>query len=209
MRLYVRKQLSIRLLVASTIAGCLTVAASALAQGPLAIDSGRITIAGTSNVHAYTASTTTVRVTRAQFGAVQTGPEFWDNVLEPGALQAFEVTIPAATLKSPKEGLDKNMYKALKVEAYPDITFKLLRFEAKENAAAACAIGTLTIAGVQREVALDITTKRSGEGLAVQGRVDLLMTDYGITPPKAMMGMLKTDPKVTITFETVLTVPLT
>ena len=34
------------------------------------------------------------------------------------------------------------------------------------------------------------------------------MTDYGITPPKAMLGMLKTDPKVTVTFETVLSVPL-
>ena len=30
------------------------------------------------------------------------------------------------------------------------------------------------------------------------------MTDFGITPPKAMLGMLKTDPKVTVTFETVL-----
>jgi hypothetical protein len=43
----------------------------------------------------------------------------------------------------------------------------------------------------------------------VQGSLDLLMTDYGITPVKALMGMLKTDPKVTVTFETVLAVPLT
>jgi hypothetical protein len=35
------------------------------------------------------------------------------------------------------------------------------------------------------------------------------MTDYGIKPPTAMLGMLKTDPKVTVTFETVLTTPLT
>jgi polyisoprenoid-binding protein YceI len=67
----------------------------------------------------------------------------------------------------------------------------------------------LRIAGVEKEIALDITTKRVGTTLAVSGRVDLLMTDYGIAPPKAMMGMLKTDPKVTITFETVLTIPLT
>jgi hypothetical protein len=26
------------------------------------------------------------------------------------------------------------------------------------------------------------------------------MTDYGIAPPKAMLGMLKTDPKVTVSF---------
>ena len=61
----------------------------------------------------------------------------------------------------------------------------------------------------EREVALVITTKRTGATLTVQGRLDLLMTDYGITPPKALMGMLKTDPKVTVTFETVLAIPLT
>jgi hypothetical protein len=49
----------------------------------------------------------------------------------------------------------------------------------------------------------------AGAGLNVQGSVELLMTDYGITPPKAMLGMLKTDPKVTITFETVLAIPTT
>ena len=67
----------------------------------------------------------------------------------------------------------------------------------------------LRIAGVDREVAIDITTKRTGATLTVQGRLDLLMTDYGIKPPVAMLGMLKTDPKVTVTFETVLAIPLT
>jgi hypothetical protein len=58
-------------------------------------------------------------------------------------------------------------------------------------------------------VALTLTTKRAGDTLNVQGTLDLLMTDYGVTPPKAMLGMLKTDPKVTITFETVLAIPAT
>jgi hypothetical protein len=38
----------------------------------------------------------------------------------------------------------------------------------------------------------------------VMGTLDLLMTDFGIEPPTAMMGVLKTDPKVTIRFETLL-----
>ena len=45
--------------------------------------------------------------------------------------------------------------------------------------------------------------------LVVNGELALLMTDYGIKPPTAMIGMLKTDPKVTVTFETVLSVPRT
>jgi polyisoprenoid-binding protein YceI len=177
---------------------------------PLALDSAKVSLAGTSNIHEYTASTTKVRIIRAQLGASAVGAEFWENALKPGTVDTFEIAVAAGTLTSPKEGLDKNMYKALKVQEFPDITFRLVRFDlAGKPAGAAKAIGMLKIAGVEREVAMDITTKRTDTTLAVQGRIELLMTDYGIKPPTAMLGMLKTDPKVTVTFETVLSVPLT
>jgi hypothetical protein len=35
------------------------------------------------------------------------------------------------------------------------------------------------------------------------------MTDYGIVPPTAMLGMLKTDAKVIVTFEVVLSMRTT
>ena len=177
---------------------------------PLGIETARVTIAGTSNIHAYTASTTAVRITRVQLASAVAGPTFWDEIVKPGALEAFEIAIPAAQLSSPKEGLDKNMHKALKTKEHADITFRLTRLIAAEGVPGGLrAIGTLQIAGVEREVALDITTKRAASTLSVKGELRLLMTDFGITPPKAMLGMLKTDPKVTVTFETVLTVPLT
>jgi polyisoprenoid-binding protein YceI len=181
------------------------VGAIAGAQAPLAIGSARITINGTSNIHAYTASTTTVNMTRGQFGSALAGPDFWANALKPGAVEAFEVAIPASTLTSPREGLDKNMHKALQVKEHQDITFRLLRFEARAEAPGGLrGIGVLKIAGVEREVALDITTERKDSTLSVHGQVLLLMTDFGIKPPVAMLGMLKTDPKVTVAFEVVL-----
>lgn len=190
------------------LAVALTAGGPAIAQSPLAIESGKVTIAGSSNVHAWTAATTKVRVTRARIAPPAAGVDLWDAALKPGTVEAFEIAIPAASLSAPKGDLDKNMHKALKVTEHADITFKLLRFETAA-AGPTRAIGVLRIAGVEKEVALDITTKRAGSTLAVSGRVDLLMTDYGIAPPKAMLGMLKTDPKVTIAFETVLAVPLT
>ena len=179
----------------------------AAAQSPLAIDSGKVTITGSSNVHEWTAATSKIRVTRARLAPAAAGAELWDTVLKPGVIEAFEIAIPAATLSAPKGDLDKNMHKALKAEEHPDITFRLVRFETA--ATGTRAIGMLKIAGVEKEVALPITVRRAGATLAVAGRVDLLMTDYGIAPPKAMLGMLKTDPKVTVTFETVLAVPQT
>jgi polyisoprenoid-binding protein YceI len=190
--------------------------AAAGAAGPgaantsLTLGSARIAIAGTSNIHEYTASTTVLRVTRVQFAPDLAGPGFWDAIVKPGALEAFEIAIPAASLSSPKEGLDKNMHKALKVGEHADITFRLTRLEARPGTPGALrGIGLLQIAGVERPVTLDITTERKDAGIAVHGETQLLMTDFGIAPPKAMLGMLITDPKVTVTFDTLLTIPLT
>jgi polyisoprenoid-binding protein YceI len=208
---HMRRQRSVRFVVGAVVAMMVCVLTRALpsAEAPLAIDSARVSIAGTSNIHTYTASTTHVRLTRAQIGVLN-GSDLWDSVLKPGAIEAFEVAIPAATLTSPKEGLDKNMHKALKTEEYADITFRLVRLDTSNKAdGCARAIGVLRIAGVEKEVAIEITTKRTGSRLSIQGTLDMLMTDYGIKPPTAMLGMLKTDPKVTVSFETVLAVPLT
>jgi len=205
-----RKRLGAHALLGSAMAITMCVAGGALAaaQTPLAIDSARITISGTSNIHAYTASTTTVRVTRALVAGPLDGPDVWTNALKPGGVEAFEIAIPAGTLTSPKGDLDKNMYKALQVKDHPDIVFRLLRFEPRPgDPGVVRGIGVLHIAGVEREVALDITTEHKGETLTVHGQLQLLMTDYGIKPPTAMLGMLKTDPKVTVTFETVLAIP--
>src|SRR5690606_7230327 len=110
----------------------------------------------------------------------------------------------------PKDGLDKNMHKALKVAEFTDINFRLTRLEARAGVAGGYrATGVLRIAGVERTVALDLNTERKGAALKVAGKVQFLMTDFGITPPVAMLGMLKTDPKVTVSFETVVAIPLT
>jgi len=176
------------------------------ASAPLMLASAKVSIAGTSNIHEFTAATSDVRVLRLSLADGVAGAGLLTAVLNPGAVEAFEVAVRAASLSSPKEGLDKNMHKALKTDQFKDITFRLLRFEAKP---ALRAIGILKIAGVEKEVALDLQTSAAGTALTVTGELPLLMTDYGIAPPKAMLGMLKTDPKIVVKFETVLVMPAT
>jgi polyisoprenoid-binding protein YceI len=148
-------------------------------------------------------STTTVRIRKGQLAGAADGTDLWESALKPGGVEIFEVAIPAATLTSPREGLDAYMHKALMVSEHPDIVFRLVRFEPRQGGGLK-GIGNLKIAGVVREVALDVTTERKNATLSVRGQVVLLMTDFGIKPPVALMGMLKTDPKVTVTFETLL-----
>lgn len=188
---------------------CAAVATTVTARAtdtPLSLNSARVSLEGTSNIHAYTASTTSVTLTTAQMGGTATADPL-EHVLQPGGLETFEITIPAATLVSEKGDLNKNMHKALKVQEHPNIRFRLLALQGAGNSYRAT--GTLMVAGVEKPVALDLRVERKDAVLAVTGTTDLLMTDYGIAPPKAMLGMLKTDPKVTIRIELQLGAPVT
>ena len=169
--------------------------------GPLTLTSAKVSIDGTSNIHAYNASTTDVRVSTIDIGG-SPGEDGLAYVLQPGALKAFEVVVPAASLKSDKGEIDKNMHKALKAQQFAEIKFRLRSLEAVGGAYRG--VGMLTIAGVEKEVVLNLQVERKGPALAVTGGTDLLMTDYGIAPPKAMLGMLKTHPKVQIKIELLL-----
>ena len=177
---------------------------AAAADAPLSLVSARVTIDGTSNIHPYTASSKAVRLTRIQLTAA--AGDLLQQALQPGALQAFDIAVAASSLASPKGDIDKNMHKALKVQEHADITFRLRTLDTGTGEGVGIplrATGTLTIAGVEREVTLGLKAQRTGEALTLTGGVDLLMTDYGVTPPKAMLGMLKTDPRVRVSFEVV------
>ena len=180
--------------------------AAAADTTPLSVVSARVSLDGTSNLHDFTASTTTLRVTALDIGGTAEG-DILEHVLQPGGLKAFDVSIPAATLLSPKDDLNKNMHKALKVQQHADIRFRLRALESADGAYRAT--GWLTIAGVEKEVTLNVLVQRKAATLTVTGTTDLLMTDYGIAPPKAMLGMIKTNPKVEIRIELVLGASLT
>lgn len=172
------------------------------AGAPLALTSAKVSLAGTSNVHDYTASTSAVRLTRVVLGQTQPGAVSWDEVQSSAGLVGFDVTIAAGTLTCPRDGVDKNMHKALKVEQHPTITFSLERLDGAPGALTAT--GLLRIAGVARAVTLPLTTVVSGDTLAVTGALDVQMPDYGIKPPTALLGAVRASPKVRVTFDLVL-----
>jgi polyisoprenoid-binding protein YceI len=202
------RQISISALTCAMVLGLIAtpVVTAQDAAAPLALSSAKVSLAGTSNIHEFTASTTDVRVTRLAIANGVSGAGLLAAVLNPGTVEAFDIAIRTASLSSPKEGIDKNMHKALKATEFKDITFRLVRLDTKPGLRS---IGMLKIAGVEKEVAFDLKTAATATALTISGDVPLLMTDYGIAPPKAMLGMLKTDPKITVTFEVVLATPAT
>ena len=183
----------------------------AQARLPLAIDTARVTIAGTSNIHEYTASTTTVRVTRVQLGRGRRRSDVLERRRQArrarGLRDRHSGGDAVVAEGRPRQEHAQGAQGRASTRTSPSVCSRL---EARRAAGALQAVGVLQIAGVEREVALDLkTAAHATPRSSSTATLPLLMTDYGITPPKAMLGMLKTDPKVTVTFETVLAVPLT
>ena len=74
-----------------------TPAAAQDASAPLALAAARVSIAGTSNIHEFTASTTDVKVTRLVLADGIAGAGMLTAALNPGSLEAFEIVVKAGT----------------------------------------------------------------------------------------------------------------
>jgi polyisoprenoid-binding protein YceI len=195
-----RKTLSLGLLAVLVLAGRPFAAPAGLdaaLSSNVSVTSATLSISGTSTMHPYVVSTKTLKVG----GAVATAADL-KGLLQPGALQSLELQIPVNTFTSDKDGLTKQMFKAMKADKHPTITFRLTGYTVESAAGGATVkpTGTLTVAGVEKPIGMVLDVKEVAGALQVKGTRDLLMTDFGIKPPTMFMGMLKTDDKVTITF---------
>jgi polyisoprenoid-binding protein YceI len=162
----------------------------------------RLWVEGTSTLHDWTCRTQSLDATIEFEGkaAEQLG------AAPPAALRRVQVKVPVKSLKCGHGGMDNNLYKALNADATPEISYIMASFEpaAAENDASfgLKTVGTLTIVGTERRIAMDVTATRLSDGsMKAVGVVPIKMTDFGIKPPAAMFGRIKTGDDVKVKFE--------
>jgi polyisoprenoid-binding protein YceI len=123
-------------------------------------------------------------------------------------LTGLNFTVSVKSLKSGKDGMDKNAYKALKTDKAPNIsaTLKSAEVTTKDNKNYTIkAIIKLTIAGKTVETELLAQAKRINDNsYAVKGEKKISMKDYGVEPPSFMLGAVKTGNDVVLNFDAVL-----
>ena len=166
-------------------------------------------ITGTSSVHDYESRTTetSVEITR-KAGSTAASGDGLARLVRASAIQSVDVKVPVRSLHSPRKGLDANLYKALKAAAHPAITVHLDRYTtgapANGDTIRVNASGTITVAGVERPLALEARLHAGDGGTWVTGRHTLRMSEFGIKPPTMMMGTLRVRDPVTIHFRLLL-----
>jgi len=150
-----------------------------------------LTIAGTSTLHDWTMTSSQVNC-QAEFILNPDGT--------PAQLSRLAVTLSAESLKSDKEAMDKNAYKALKTEKHKNITFQLLSAVVQNNVVAAT--GNLTISGVTQRVDLQATcAPQSDKTIRCTGKKEIKMSDYKVEPPSFMFGTVRTGDSITLSFD--------
>jgi hypothetical protein len=103
--------------------------------------------------------------------------------------------------------MDRLMQNALKSGTHPDIVYELVGATATASGGGKYAVvtqGRVTIAGVTKDVAQTVAAERAPNGtMRFTGSQPVLMNEYGMTPPTAMFGSLRTGNKVIVHFELV------
>jgi hypothetical protein len=168
----------------------------------------KLGLKGTSTVHAWHADATRLTVLFTHEAAA------WESALPRGeaieklirahGVKSIDLTVVVQGLKSGKDGLDKNMYKALLAEKHPEIRWVMAGYEvadAKDGVLAIDAKGKVSVAGVEREVAMKATAAREGDAVRLRGEVPLKMTWFNIKPPTMMMGTVRTGDEVTVHYD--------
>lgn len=123
-------------------------------------------------------------------------------------LTSMNFTVTVKSLKSGKDGMDKNAYKALKSDKSPNITatLKSATITTKDNKIYTIkAVIKLTIAGKSVDTDLVATAKRINDNsYSITGEKKISMKDYDVEAPSFMLGAVKTGNDVVLNFDAVL-----
>jgi hypothetical protein len=113
------------------------------------------------------------------------------------------------------KGINKDLYEALKADKHPHISIVLNRAVQQPDAMLADAQdwidlkanAVITIANVAKELELDVRARRiEGNKYQFVSSKNLKMSDFNITPPQPMFGLIKVHDQISINLDLTLTI---
>ncbi|MBK5277701.1 MAG: YceI family protein [Bacteroidia bacterium] len=169
---------------------------SFLAAQSFSIHLNKATVTGTSNLHDWESTIEKLECTGSFTLANNTLKDIKDVV----------VKIPVKSIKSPKgKIMDSKTYEAFNYEKYPSIIFTLKTKKINDANSTIEVEGDLSMAGVTKAISMILNYKLvpSGE-MQVSGAKKIIMTEFKMKPPTAMMGTIKVGNEVVVNFDLML-----
>ena len=155
-------------------------------------ESSTFIVAGTSTLHDWEMSSSEARG-NGEF-------VIKDNLVQ--NIKSLNVKLKSESLKSGKDKMDENAYKALKTEENPYITFKLDRvISIKDNVMQLK--GKFTAGGTTKTEIVEVVPKYDKGEVTLLGKFDMTFKEYNMVPPTAVMGTIKTGNELNIYFKVI------
>ncbi|NQV74277.1 YceI family protein [bacterium] len=179
--------------------GCRNVQAQNYEISPLS----QLQIEGTSSVNSFTCFASEIDG-GGTFNRASKGADV--------AHKTIAMTIPVGTLDCQNRRMNSDLSEALKSDQFPLILFKLTSVKTLGQKRATDieqegpiflieATGVLTLAGASRTIVFKLEgLTDSDQRMIGKGSLALKMTDFGVTPPTALFGLVKAKDDITIRF---------
>jgi polyisoprenoid-binding protein YceI len=180
------------------------------AHGQEAIDALRLTvredsklwIEGSSNLKAWSCKATSLEADISVDSS-------WDRAISKNdvskLVRRVDVKVPVRALKCGNGKMESIMYDALRAgdagSTYILASFEAVRGETADDLLVRT-VGTLSIAGTEKPVRMNVRAERLADGtIRAVSEVPIRMTDYGVKPPTALLGAIRTGNEVVVKFE--------
>lgn len=99
-----------------------------------------------------------------------------------------------------RRGINRDFRNTLKSKIYPNIQIELIKVIAQNGIPIEAEVLT-TLAGVSNEYQIELKNISIRNSVSqVEGTLELTMSDFNISPPKALFGLIKVNDKLEINF---------
>lgn len=155
----------------------------------LSIKSSNITIAGTTNVHPYTTTSTKAS---------------GELTVSNNKATELNVNVPVKSIINGEKLMDKKTHETFNEPKNPIINFKMSAVKSITVNGADINVtvsGTLSMAGASKAVTLEAKGKEVKPGTyTFTGSIPVKMSDYKMKAPTAMLGVMKVGDQVTVNY---------
>jgi polyisoprenoid-binding protein YceI len=125
---------------------------------------------------------------------------------------SIKVDIKVDSIECGKRKMNQDLQKALQAEKYPEITFLfqeaelLSEPENQDDGFELEVRGLLTVAGTTKEISFTTIAYYIDPGrVRARGGTTINMTDFGVDPPTALMGLIRANEELTVNFDLIAT----
>ncbi len=164
----------------------------------------KVSIDGTSNVKDFTCASNNLFAPQ--------NAELHSEGLEKISFTNTGLEFSIGSLDCKNNGMNKDLMKAMKADQYPLISVKLITAELDHGKTLSLSGWTtikinvsISMAGSTKHAFIIVKGTQTGNSLYhFVGQYSMLMTDYGVTPPTALFGMVKVKDAIIVKFDLII-----